>query len=266
MTGHTRWEDIKHRRGWLPEPERPLLWVQVGSTVYGTAIEGTDDRDEVVVTMETPAQLLGASGHLKNASRRTAQGSTRSGPGDIDRQEYSLRSFAGLAAKGNPSILATFFCPNVDEPDSAAVWGPVIRRILPLCLSMRVVGQFQGYMKSQVQAVTKSASTPVGARRPELVEAHGYDTKAAMHAARLGLQGLELAYTNQIRIPIDEPDRGWLMAVRRGLISFAEWTEAMAGLEERVNRIWSNPPWPDEPDMQALDHYLVDVHREYWNW
>jgi uncharacterized protein len=33
--------------------------------------------------------------------------------------------------------------------------------------------------------------------RPELVAVHGYDTKYAMHALRLGLQGIELLTTGR---------------------------------------------------------------------
>ena len=38
--------------------------------------------------------------------------------------------------------------------------------------------------------------------RPELVAVHGYDTKYAMHALRLGLQGIELLTTGRITLPV----------------------------------------------------------------
>jgi len=43
--------------------------------------------------------------------------------------------------------------------------------------------------------------------RPGLVAIHGYDTKYAMHALRLGLQGIELRTTCRITLPTPEPDR-----------------------------------------------------------
>lgn len=42
--------------------------------------------------------------------------------------------------------------------------------------------------------------------RPELVAEHGYDTKFAMHALRLGAQGVELLTTGRITLPVPVPD------------------------------------------------------------
>jgi hypothetical protein len=53
--------------------------------------------------------------------------------------------------------------------------------------------------------------------RPELVAVHGYDTKYAMHALRLGLQGVELLSSGKITFPVPEPDRelpGFLVGAR----------------------------------------------------
>jgi hypothetical protein len=52
--------------------------------------------------------------------------------------------------------------------------------------------------------------------RPELVEAHGYDTKYAMHALRLGYQGLELLEAGRVTLPMSERERSTVMAVRLG--------------------------------------------------
>ena len=52
--------------------------------------------------------------------------------------------------------------------------------------------------------------------RPELIEAHGFDTKYAMHAARLGHQGLELLATVRLTLPLPEPARSEVMAIRLG--------------------------------------------------
>lgn len=51
-------------------------------------------------------------------------------------------------------------------------------------------------------------------QRPELVERFGYDTKFAMHAVRLGLQGVEYVETGKITLP--SPDAQLLQAIRSG--------------------------------------------------
>jgi hypothetical protein len=53
--------------------------------------------------------------------------------------------------------------------------------------------RFLGYLRGQKAAMTSQPEAHTN--RPELVAVHGYDTKYAMHALRLGLQGVELLTT-----------------------------------------------------------------------
>jgi hypothetical protein len=64
--------------------------------------------------------------------------------------------------------------------------------------------------------------------RPELLEVHGFDTKYARHAARLGYQGLELLESGWLTLPMPKPERSCVMAIRTGR-SFAD---AIAEIEE----------------------------------
>ena len=48
-------------------------------------------------------------------------------------------------------------------------------------------GRFLGYLQAQKAGMTGAAGAHPN--RPELVAEHGYDTKFAMHALRLGVQG-----------------------------------------------------------------------------
>ena len=70
--------------------------------------------------------------------------------------------------------------------------------------------------------------------RPELVAAHGYDTKYAMHALRLGLQGIELLTTGRITLPVPPPHRDTLRAVRRGDLRLAEVLALVNDAENRL--------------------------------
>jgi hypothetical protein len=75
-------------------------------------------------------------------------------------------------------------------------------------VSRLAAARFLGYLRAHKAAMTGSAGTH--ANRPELVAVHRYDTKYAMHALRLGLQGVELATTGRITLPVPEPDRDWV--------------------------------------------------------
>ena len=67
-------------------------------------------------------------------------------------------------------------------------------RARPAILSRRAGRGYLGYLHGQKERLL-GARGQKRVNRPELVEAHGYDTKYAMHAARLGYQGLELLET-----------------------------------------------------------------------
>ena len=98
--------------------------------------------------------------------------------------------------------------------------------------------------------------------RPELVGEYGYDTKHAMHALRLGLQGTELLTTGRITLPVPEPDRGYLRSIRRGERPLAEVLDAVTDAEARLTQLRDSRTIPDQPDRRWVDDWL---HRSYLN-
>ena len=70
-----------------------------------------------------------------------------------------------------------------------------------------------------------------GGGREELISEHGYDTKYAMHCARLGFQCIELLTTQQLELPIQGEAADWLRAVRRGDVPFQEWWRKVVDLD-----------------------------------
>lgn len=100
--------------------------------------------------------------------------------------------------------------------------------------------------------------------RPELVAAHGYDTKYAMHALRLGYQGIELLSTGRITLPVPEPDLGFLRAVRRGEVPLADVVEAVATAGAELARLGRASSLPEQPDRRWVDDWLHRSHVAYW--
>ncbi|WP_204331876.1 nucleotidyltransferase domain-containing protein [Geodermatophilus sabuli] len=105
-----------------------------------------------------------------------------------------------------------------------------------------------------------------GARtnRPELVAAHGHDVKYAMHALRLGVQGVELLTTGRITLPVPEPDRTRLRAVRRGDVPLAEVLAEVTAVERRLADLRESAAVPPEPDRGWVDGWLHRSHEAYW--
>jgi hypothetical protein len=100
--------------------------------------------------------------------------------------------------------------------------------------------------------------------RDELVAVHGYDTKYAMHALRLGLQGIELLTAGRITLPVPEPDREYLRSIRRGERPLAEVLDAVAETEARLERLRDSASLPDEPDRRWVDDWLHRSYTEFW--
>src|SRR5260370_38647383 len=123
----------------------------------------------------------------------------RSGAGDLDVIIYSARKWARLALAGNPTVLLVLVVPEEEvifrNETGAELAGNAHRFV-----SRLAGGRFLGYLQAQKAAMTGQAGAHTN--RPELVAVHGYDTKYAMHALRLGLQGLELLNPGRITLPI----------------------------------------------------------------
>jgi hypothetical protein len=250
-----------------------ILRGTVGSTVHGLHHGGQDDRDEMAVFIEPPEYRLGlrlarAQGRklhpLEHWVERTQPDGVRSGPGDLDLVAFNLRKYLRLALKGHPTVLLLQFVPpelTLVETDL----GLELRALTPAILSRRAGRGYLGYLHGQREQLV---GTRKGKRvnRPELLEAHGYDTKYAMHALRLGHQGIELLETGRVTLPLGEPERSAVMAVRRGELSFDEAMAEIEKVERRLEAALERTRLPDEPDRAAVDEFLVSAYRRAWGW
>ena len=250
-----------------------ILRATVGSTVHGLHHGGQDDRDEMAVFIEPPEYLLGLArargirGGLygfEHYVERTQPEGARSGPGDLDLVAYSLRKYVRLALKGHPTILLLLFVPEelVLVDDRA---GEELRELRPALLSRRAGRGYLGYLRGQKERLLGTRGQK-RVNRPELVEAHGFDTKYAMHAARLGYQGLELLETGSLTLPdararalARDGDPHRRADVRGGVAEIDE-------VERRLAEALGRTALPAEPDRPAVDRFLVEVLPAHWGW
>ncbi|MBD0328798.1 MAG: nucleotidyltransferase domain-containing protein [Thermoleophilia bacterium] len=250
-----------------------ILRATVGSTVHGLHHGGQDDRDEMAVFVEPPEYLLGLRrapairGGLygfEHYVERTQPEGVRSGPGDLDLVAYSLRKYVRLALKGHPTILLLLFVPDqlvLVQTDL----GRELRALRPALLSRRAGRGYLGYLGGQKERLLGTRGQR-RVNRPELVEEHGFDTKYAMHAARLGYQGVELLETGWLTLPMPEPERSRVMAIRTGERSFEEAIAEIEEVERRLAAALERTPLPPEPDRAAVDGFLVEAYRRAWRW
>jgi hypothetical protein len=249
-----------------------ILRAQVGSGVHGTAIGGQDEMgicleppQYVTGTARVPAGIGAEAGtvEFEQYQRHTVWDrpgglANRSGAGDLDVVVYSARKWARLALGGNPTVLLLLFVPEPEivfrAPAAAELMANADRFV-----SRSAADRFLGYLRSQRAGMTGETSTHTN--RPELVGEHGYDTKYAMHALRLGVQGVEFLSTGQISLPVPEPDRSFLRAVRRGEVPLAE---AVAAAEARLLDLRDRAAVPDQPDRAWVDSWLHRSYLDHW--
>ena len=228
----------------------------VGSTTHGTAIEGQDDRDEMGVFIEPPTYVCGLTPCDHYIYRDQPEG-VRSQPGDLDLTMYSLRRFCRLAAQGNPSVILLLWLPAHITRTPA---GAALIDMREAFISKESGQRYLGYLAAQKAKLKGERSPKVS--RPELVEKYGYDTKFAMHALRLGLQGIELMTHRRLTLPVAEPDLTTLRAVRSGQTGFADALELIEDAEKRLGELVEACTWV--ADIDAINRFMVKAHIEYW--
>jgi predicted nucleotidyltransferase len=251
-----------------PDRERALAVAQrhcilrglVGSTVHGLSNPGTDDRDEMGVTIEPQEYLLGLR-TFEHCIARTQPEGMPSGPGDVDLNVYGLRKFCRLAIKGSPTTLLLFFVRGDDVIETSQL-GEELQALSPAFLSEATGRGFLGYLDQQA---VKLRAGDLRGRERERSALHGYDTKYAMHALRIAHQGIELIETGTISLPVSEPARSRLREVRAGTPSLDDVLTELADQTARLRRTAESGDLPPEPQRDRIDAFLASAYRRAWD-
>jgi hypothetical protein len=253
-----------------------VLLTQVGSGVHGTAIAGQDDRDELGLCLEPVEFVTGLARvrtpggreipfeqyELHTAWARSRGLAERSGPGDLDVVVYSARKWARLALAGNPTVLLPLWVPDT-EVVRVTDAGRELRENADRFASRAAGRRFLGYLRSQRAALLgeRGRRAALRARR----SGPGYDPKPAMHALRLGVQGLELLRTGRVSLPVPTPELASLRSVRRGEWPLADVEAWLGDLEADLAAAITTSALPESGDRAWVDAWLTRSHQEFWN-
>jgi predicted nucleotidyltransferase len=229
-----------------------------GSELHGAKVHGTDDLDIYGVYVEPPELVLGLKS-LPHFVWSTAGDDRRNGPNDVDVTLYSLRKWAGLACKGNPTALHFLFARGEIE---SPIWSEIIANKNVL-LSRACVKQFIGFADDQLQRLTGAKGRGKKGTRPEIEDKHGYDAKAAMHTLRLLYECKELVSTGNLTFP--RPECEFLIRVRTGkfalesVLQIAE--ELVAECKDAGEK---ESALPAAIDVDAVSRLIAACYRESW--
>jgi predicted nucleotidyltransferase len=178
----------------------------------------------------------------------------------IESEMHEIRKFARLAAAGNPTVLETLFTPKEHVISMYPEWEYLIHENRRLFLSRMIYKTFRGYARDQFDKMELGRTDrDMGAKRKELVEKFGYDTKNAMHIIRLTREGMELAKTGEMNVSRTDADE--LINIRRGCYSLeqvkkyaSELITEFAAVEK--DRRYANV-LPETADTHAISKFVT---------
>ena len=228
-----------------------------GSQLHGAKVQGTDDTDWYGVYIEPPEDMIGLD-RTEFFVFTTGGKAGGNGPQDVDVCLYSLRKWAGMAAKGNPTALHFLFAK---QQFSTLSWAKILEH-RDLVGSKRHLYPFIRFADDQMERLCGRKGQK-NVHRAALESEHGYDTKYAMHAIRLYLEAKEYMETGQITFP--NPKVDLLLAIRKGHYKRNEVEEMGKQLQAEATAAQGTSPLADKVDVAAISRLITEVYTDFWS-
>lgn len=242
----------------FPFPSRLIHIFVGGSELHGAKVQGTDDLDLYGVYIEPPELVLGLEA-MPHFVWSTAGDDRRNGPHDIDVTFYSLRKWATLACKGNPTALHFLFAPGSIK---SGIWSLVLAQ-RDIFLARTCAKQFLGFANDQLGRLTGDTGRGKKGQRPEFEHEFGYDVKAAMHTLRLLYECKELVSQGHITLP--RPERELLIRVRTGKYSMERVIDMAQRLFAECEASAMTSALPERIDRIAVSKLVTRCYLEAWS-
>jgi len=220
-----------------------ILKVLVGSHAHGLAT-AESDFDYRAVFVQPTAEILGL-GHKAQNNQWIE--------GDIDNTSYEVGHFLFLATKSNPTILETFVAPvQASDDENLLEWGEYLTSLFPKVWdSTAALNAFKGYGYNQrkkfLDNKDQRANKYAVAWLRTLILAHELFTEGTMTLDVSGHAEYETLW---------EWKQGfWRLGDVMDKTN--EWIEKVDAAYEKSTK--------QEPDMKAVNGFLLDLRKEFWD-
>jgi predicted nucleotidyltransferase len=247
-----------------------------GSSQHGARLEGKSDLDVAGVYIGTREMELAIGNEDPKQQGHVTLGTSdqyeKNSAADRDVKAYSLRRWAGLAIKGDPTVLSYLFAnPRTIDQNSlrrpaqsiaTSVWATHIQPNRELFLSSSHTARFLGLGDSQYKRMLGLQGAGKHGQRDELIDAHGYDTKAAMHMIRSMSECLEYLQTGHMTFP--RPDVAKLLDIRAGNWGLESIKKEFLTLREAVVEAEKTSPLPPTCDRVAINKIVASAICDHW--
>ena len=171
---------------------------------------------------------------------------------------YSLKKWAGLACKGNPTALHFLFSAGVLRDP---IWSLVAAR-KSVFLSRVCAKHFVGFANDQFARLSGKKGRGEKGQRSELEQKYGYDVKAAMHGTRLLYECKELMSTGEVTLP--RPERDLLIQIRTGRYSLEKVLNMANQLFTECEQAAERSALPERVDRKAVSEVLAECYLRSW--
>jgi hypothetical protein len=150
-------------------------------------------------------------------------------------------------------------------------FGIELQALADKIVSQKAGYRFLGYLDGQRIRMDGGGNQARVPNRPELIEAHGYDTKYASHALRLGLQGIELMTTGHLSLPMVPDHLAICMQVKKGEVNFVEAKRRVDFVRWRLSELMDDKVLlgrhlRPEPHKSAINSWITNAHQSWWGW
>jgi uncharacterized protein len=228
-----------------------------GSAAHGAKLEDKADTDWYGVFIE-PLHIVMGLNDYPHFTYTTSDGKGNTAE-DVDVCLYSLRKWAGLAAKGNPSCLHFLFAPK----HFTNIWWDYFEINKKHFVSKGSIAPFLGFANSQLMRLFGEKGQK-NINRKELEEQHGYDTKYAMHVVRLFGEAKELMETGRITLP--RPNKDHLIDIRLGKFPLSQIREMSRDLEAEALAARDKSPLQEKTDMKKISDLITYAQFYFHDW
>jgi predicted nucleotidyltransferase len=231
--------------------DRTILLGWMGSHSHGTYVEpkkgGIDDKDVMGIVVPSKSYYLGLD---KWEGLNTWVD-------EYDLTFYEARKFMNLLLKNNPNVLGMLWL----EPNMYLKTTDVGKKLIKnreIFSSKLAYKSFNGYAYSQLRKMTHLACEGyMGAKRKELVQLHGYDTKNAAHLIRLLRMGMEFLASGQLNAM--RHDAGQLIDIKQGKYTLEQVKALAEDLFRKTEDAFIASKLPSEPNYAKANELLIEM-------
>lgn len=173
---------------------------------------------------------------------------------------YEAKKYVSLLLKSNPNVMGLLWLSD-NLYVKRTKWGEELIENRQEFVSKEAYKSFTGYAYSQLIKMENNACNGfMGAKRRQLIEEHGYDTKNAAHLIRLLRTGIEVLSTGQLNVFREDAQQ--LMAIKKGEYSLDKIKVMAEDLFKVAQSALIHSKIPDKPNFEKAEQILIKCIRE----